>query len=152
MHHGPIAFVIGLGAAAAPLAAQTRWERQVQSQLAVVTKDLATRGFQPAGRPSTGELSEGREATFRVGLRAGQRYAIIGLCDEDCRDLKLHVLDEHDAEVAAATSWGAMPLVEVAPPVTGKYRVVVRMSHCGTGPCAYGVGLYSKPEDPPANP
>jgi hypothetical protein len=147
-----VPLILATATLAAPAAAQTRWERQVQQQLGVITRDLEPRGFHPAGRPFTGELSAGRQATFRVGLRAGLRYAIVGLCDEDCRDLRLRVLDEHDAEVAATTAWSATPLIEVAPPSAGKYRVVVVMAHCGTGPCAYGVGIYSKPEDPPTNP
>jgi hypothetical protein len=113
--------------AAVPATAQTSWERQVQDQLQVIANDLAPQGWRYAGNPFTGELGKGQEETLRVALRAGTPYALVALCNK-----------------AKSDGRTARPLLEVNPTVTGKYRVVVRMAHCGTGPCAYGVGVFMK--------
>ena len=129
---------------AAPAAAQTRWEQQVQQQLRVISADIAPQGWRYAGSPFTGQLGEGERETLRIALREGTRYALVALCDEDCRDLEVTVLGEDDGVLAKSAAWSDRPLLEVQPPATGKYRIMVTMAHCGTGPCAYGVGVFMK--------
>ncbi len=133
-----------LTAAAAPAAAQTRWERQVQQQLRVVAADVAPQGWRYASDPLTGRLGQGERETLYVALREGGQYAIVALCDEDCRDLAVTVMGGDDAVLAQSQGWSDTPLLEVRPQATAKYRVVVTMSHCGTGPCAYGIGVFHK--------
>ena len=129
---------------AAPAAAQTRWEQQVQQQLRVISADIAPQGWRYAGSPFTGQLGEGERETLRIALREGTQYALVALCDEDCRDLEVTVLGEDDAVLAKSAGWSDRPLLEVQPPATGKYRIMVTMAHCGSGPCAYGVGVFLK--------
>ena len=130
--------------AAGPAAAQTRWERQVHEQLRVISADLIPQGWRYVGSPFTGQLGQGDRETLRIALREGTRYALVALCDEDCRDLEVTVLGEDDAVIAQSAGWGDRPLLEVQPKATGKYRIVVTMAHCGSGPCAYGVGVFTK--------
>lgn len=130
--------------AAVPATAQTVPERQVQDQLQVIANDLAPQGWRYAGNPFTGELGKGEEETLRVALRAGTPYALVALCNKDCHDVEVTVLGEDEAVLAKSDGRSARPLLEVNPTVTGKYRVVVRMAHCGTGPCAYGVAVFMK--------
>ena len=87
---------------------------------------------------------KGERETLRIALREGTQYALVALCDEDCRDLEVTVLGEDDAVLAKSAGWGDRPLLEVQPRATGKYRIVVTMAHCGSGPCAYGVGVFMK--------
>jgi hypothetical protein len=139
----PAILLVGLaGIAAAPVAAQTRWEQQVQQQRA------SSRPISPcsrfAGSPFTGQLGAGERETLRIALREGTQYALVALCDEDCRDLEVTVLGEDDAVLAKSAGWSDRPLLEVQAPATGKYRVIVTMAHCGSGPCAYGVGVFMK--------
>jgi len=136
--------VLLFGLAAAPAAAQTRWERQIHEQLRVISADLAPQGWRYAGSPFTGQLGQGDRETLRIALREGTRYALVALCDEDCRDLEVTVLGEDDAVLARSAGWGDRPLLEMQPRATGKYRVVVTMAHCASGPCAYGVGVFMK--------
>ena len=132
------------GLAAAPALAQTRWEQQVHEQLRVISADIAPQGWRYAGSPFTGQLGEGKRETLRIALREGTQYALVALCDEDCRDLEVSVLGEDDAVLAKSEGWSHRPLLEVQPQATGKYRIVVTMAHCGSGPCAYGVGVFMK--------
>jgi hypothetical protein len=140
----PLAVVLLAVAAAAPSAAQTRWERQVQRQLRVIAADIAPQGWRYASDPLIGQLSQGERETMRVALREGGEYAIVALCDEDCRDLDVAVMGENDAVLARSRGWSDKPLLELRPAATAKYRVVVTMAHCGTGPCAFGVGIFHK--------
>jgi hypothetical protein len=138
-----VAVLLG-GIAAIPVAAQTRWEQQVQGQLRVIATDIAPQGWRYAGSPFTGQLGAGERETLRVALREGTRYALVALCDEDCRDVEVSVLAEDDSVLVSSAAWDDRPLLEVQPPATGKYRIVVTMAHCGSGPCAYGVGVFMK--------
>ena len=138
------ALLLALAAPGTSLTAQTRWERQVQEQLRVIANDLAPQGWRYAGNPFSGQLGQGEQETLRVALRAGTPYALVALCDEDCRDVEVTVLGEDDAVLAKSGSWGDRPLLEVSPTASGKYRIVVTMAHCGSGPCAYGVGVFMK--------
>lgn len=130
--------------AALPIAAQSRWERQVQDQLRIVATDLAPTGWRYVGSPFLGQLHQGDRETLRIALREGSTYAFVALCDEDCRNIDVAVLGERDTVLARSEDWSDTPLLEVTPTTSGKYRVVVTMSHCGTGPCAYGVGVFQK--------
>jgi len=134
--------LVTIASASAP--AQTRWERQVSEQLRVIATDIAPAGWRYAGDPLTGELRQGQDETLRVALRGGVEYALVALCDEDCRDIEVAVLGADDVVVARSEGWSARPILELRPTESGKYRVVVTMSHCGTSPCAYGVGLFQK--------
>ena len=136
--------LLALGGLVPAVAAQTRWERQVSEQLRVISTDLAPQGWRYAGNPFTGQLGPGERETLRIALREGTRYALAALCDEDCRDLELTVLGENDAVLAETGGLGDRPLLELQPATTGKYRIVVTMAHCGSGPCAYGVGVFMK--------
>jgi hypothetical protein len=137
--------LVGLaGIAATPAAAQTPWEQQVQQQLRVISADIAPQGWRYAGSPFTGQLGEGERETLRIALREGTAYALVALCDEDCRDLEVTVLGEDDAVLAKSAGRTDQPLLEVQAPATGKYRIMVTMAHCGSGPCAYGVGVFMK--------
>ncbi len=131
-----------IGSTSAPT--QTRWERQVSDQLRVIATDIAAAGWRRAGDPLTGELRQGQDETLRVPLRGDVEYALVALCDEDCRDIELTVLGAGDTVLARSEGWSARPMLELRPSESGKYRVVVTMSHCSTSPCAYGVGLFQK--------
>jgi len=144
MHTRAAVLFLGLGTSALSLQAQSRWERQVQEQLQVIAADLEPAGWRYAGDPYTGQLRQGQDETLRVPLRGGVEYALVALCDEDCRDIEVRVLAEDDAVVARSEGWNDTPLLEVRPAASGKYRIVVTMSHCGTSPCAYGVGIFQK--------
>ena len=136
--------LVVLALVAGSAAAQSRWERQVTEQLRVVGQDLAPRGFHTAGEPFVGELGQGKQETFRLALRTNVTYMLVGLCDEDCKGLELRLLDERDKEVTASVQQGDKPALEVTTETPGKFRLVVTMAQCNTGPCAYGVGIFSK--------
>jgi hypothetical protein len=130
--------------AAAPAAAQTPWERQADERLRAMATELARQGWHYAGDPFTGRLAQGERDSLRIALREGTRYALVALCDGNCRDLEISLLGETSALLAEGTVRSDRPLLEFQPGVTGKYRIVVSMAHCASGPCAYGMGVFTK--------
>ena len=109
-----------------------------------VTGSAAAQGWRLTGETFTGELRAGEPDTLRVALRDGVHYALAVVCDGDCRDLALTVVDDNDAILARSAGAEGSPLLEVRPAARGKYRVVVTMGRCEPGPCPYGIGILTK--------
>jgi hypothetical protein len=130
--------------AAAPAAAQIPWDRQVDERLRAVSTDLAPQGWRVAGDPFTGRLAQGGQDSLRVALRAGTRYALVAVCEADCRDLEVALLGETTTLVAQGTARSDRPVVEIEPGTTGKYRIVVTMARCATNRCGYAIGVFTR--------
>lgn len=140
----PVHTVLLVLLAAAPAAAQTPWERQADERLRAMSTDLARQGWHYAGNPFTGRLAQGERDSLRIALREGTRYALVAFCDGNCRDLGITLLGETYTLLAEGMVRSDRPLLEFQPGVTGKYRIVVSMAHCGSNPCAYGIGVFTK--------
>ena len=89
-----------------------------------------------------GSLDAGDEETHSVSLQAGNRYMMVGACDNDCSDLDLRLYDPNDNQVDVDIELDDTPVVEVSPSRSGTYRVEAVMVSCSTEPCFYGVGVY----------
>jgi hypothetical protein len=79
-------------------------------------------------------------------VQGGMRYTIVGVCDEDCGDLDLRVLDGTSV-VASDLAPDAHPAVQIAPARNGTLTVEVIMSDGDRGPCRYAVGVYETPAE-----
>jgi hypothetical protein len=127
--------------------AQNRFEQQVRTQLDGVGQSLAAKGFELTTQVYTGELDEERNAEVSVRLRAGVRYAIVGVCDEDCKDLDLVLYNATGRELASDVQQDDVPVVEVTPDRDGVYMARAVMANCSAEPCSYGLGLFSASVD-----
>lgn len=125
-------------------AQDSRWHRQVSSQLSRYTDVLSGRGFERTHELKNGSLRDKQSEYFTVELDGGTSYALIGVCDEDCSDLDLRLYDAAGVEVDADVKTDDYPVVEIRPPRTARYRVKVVMASCSTSPCFYGVATYGK--------
>lgn len=138
--------VVVLGAVlAAPIAAQqSRWDTQVGDQMNRAGRILEAKGFSRNQEIRTGSLREGEGNEVTLTLNAGKTYALIGVCDNDCVDLDLHLYDASDNEVGSDTQTHDAPIVRVTPRETGTYRLKIVMTACKTSPCYFGVGVYGR--------
>ena len=138
--------VVVLGAVlAAPIAAQqSRWDTQVGDQMNRAGRILEAKGFSRNQEIRTGSLREGEGNEVTLTLNAGKTYALIGVCDNDCVDLDLHLYDASDNEVSSDTQTHDAPIVRVTPRETGTYRLKIVMTACKTSPCYFGVGVYGR--------
>jgi hypothetical protein len=68
----------------------------------------------------------------------------VGVCDNDCSDLDLVLYDADGDQVDSDVQTDDVPIVQVTPRETMRYRVKVLMPTCKTNPCWYGIGVYGK--------
>ena len=126
---------------ASPARAQDEWTQQVSQQLDLVVQAMAERGFSPVGDPLTDALSEGASDEVELQL-AGGTYMIVGMCDADCEDLDL-LLGRDGVEVASDFETDDTPVLAFALEEGGTVTLRVDMATCTSGPCRYGVRVFS---------
>lgn len=123
------------------LAAQSRWDRQVDAKITQAGAALQGRAYRLAGLAGRGTLNTGESATFSITLPAGAESALSGVCDDDCADLDLS-LSTNGYDIDAARGGGNAPIVRVTPAVQTTYTVTVRMATCRVNPCWFAVAVF----------
>jgi len=126
------------------VAQSSQWDSQVEEQLASTGQLFSAHGFEPTHDTYTGTLRTSEFEYLTVTLHAGTRYALVGMCDTDCRELDLELYNADGREVEADREPNDAPLVAASPDVTQQYRLKVIMSTCSASPCYYGIGVYSR--------
>lgn len=90
-------------------------------------------------------LALNAEHRWQVRLRAGQAYAFIGACDNECANVDLVLEDGAGAMVDSDVLADDYPLVEVTPPADGIYTLRIQLKACTVAPCYVGARLVSQP-------
>lgn len=136
-------------AASAPMAAQgqNQFEQQVREQLNKIGTKLGAKGFELTHQVYTGALKEEAAEAVTVRLRRGVRYALVGVCDQDCGDLDIRALDPGDREIGKDVEKDDVPVVEFVADKSGEYTVRVEMAECADEPCAFGIGVFAAGQD-----
>jgi hypothetical protein len=123
--------------------AQSQWEQQVLEQIRTASELFAPEGYSMVGDAHMGSLDDEASEDFHVTLQAGMHYIMVGVCDNDCPDIDLMLLDDTGNEIDSDYETDAVPIVEVTPFRAQSYRVHVYMADCTSAPCFYGVGVYA---------
>ena len=152
MYRGPILVVLAaLLCVPARAAAQSQWEQQVLEQIRIAGSSFAPDGYSLVGETHMGSLNDGASEDFYLTLEAGTSYLLLGVCDNDCPDVDLMLLDASGGEVGSDYQEDAYPMVEVTPSWTASYQVHVYMADCDAEPCFYGVGVFAAATGPAGN-
>ena len=120
---------------------QDQYEQQVLQQLGEVAMVFTSAGYTPMF-VEEGKLNDGDTQAYTVTLETGQRYALMGVCDEDCLDLDLELFDGYGNLVSRDESHDDAPIVEVSEATGGEFMLQVTMYDCNANPCYFGLGLY----------
>jgi hypothetical protein len=120
-----------------------RFIQQLAAQLYRIARSAAGRDYDLVTVKS-GRLRRREGESLSVTMSRGNRYAIVGVCDEDCNDIDLRLYDENDNLIDSDTSSDDKPVVVVSPRWSGEYRLRVTMARCSANPCYYGVGLFRR--------
>lgn len=127
-----------------PVAAQDdEYIDQVIAQLEAATETLREAGYEAlvwegsALEPSTAE-------EFTVTLAAGSTYVIVGVCDSDCSDLDISLLDGDGDLVVQDTETDDAPVIEFTVTRGGEFTLNVNMFECSAGICYYGLALLAE--------
>lgn len=113
-------------------------------ELASVIREFAESGsgLTLLGEIEVGALQAGRQMTFPVQLESGVEYTIVGICDEDCTDLDLALLDSDGTELESDYLVDAEPVLSFTADGSGWYDVRLDMVTCSIEPCSYAVGVF----------
>jgi hypothetical protein len=115
----------------------------IDSQLQRLTGRMDARNMAQAARDLTGSLRNGQRTDWTIFLVKEVDYRIHGVCDNDCRDLDLILLDERGNEISQDTSTDDIPIVNARPKWTGRFTLRVIMADCKVNPCNYGVRFFA---------
>lgn len=134
---GPVALACALVPAAA--LAQGDVIDQLVAKADAVMQDKA---YKPNGWQQRGELQQGAEVRMNVTLTGGKLYSIVGMCDTDCANSDIVVLDGDGLEVTRDVEADDFPIVNVSK--SGTYTVRFLMVTCAANPCGYAVKSYAQ--------
>lgn len=99
----------------------------------------------PAVPDAITSLQAGGEHQWRIALRGGQRYALIGACDNECTDVDLIVMDGAGGHAGSDVLEDDYPLVTLQPATDGLYTVRIVLGACSVAPCYVGARLVRAP-------
>ena len=131
--------------APAPVQNTAVYQQQINERLAQVAQAAAAEGFTQISAPHTGQLRQGENLAVPVTMNTGGEYRIIGVCDADCNDLDLTLLDGYGNTISTDTTTSATPVVAVVPTTSGQFNVQAHMYACTHEPCFYALALYGRP-------
>jgi hypothetical protein len=139
--------LLGLSGAGT-LAAQDN-DYGVTAQLDSSVVLFAREGFRPAVNvlPEArvvDTLDDGGAVRLEARLEAGVEYMIVGVCDYDCSDLDLVLLDEAGEVLEQDLEMDDVPLLSFTPVRSGRLVLEVRMPSCSTEICYFGVMAFQK--------
>jgi hypothetical protein len=96
------------------------------------------------GQPMMGSMYEGDRQSQIVQLTAGVDYAFMAVCNSDCTNVHLRLLDEQGHLVSSNLSGDDSLVTFYTPSNTAEYQIEVEMSSCSTEPCSYLLGKFSR--------
>ncbi|MET0183020.1 MAG: hypothetical protein ABW199_09065 [Caulobacterales bacterium] len=120
------------------------YARQLAQQLAVAEQHYTQQGYVRMAGPFAGGLAEAGLRDIPVTLRADQDYRIIAVCDADCGDLDLRIIDPSGEVIAADVQRDDYPILRVRPRQTGAFNVEVKMYQCASAPCYFAMNVYGR--------
>jgi hypothetical protein len=118
------------------------WERAVANQLYRVSGRLRNDGYARATTTYTGAIEQGQQQYADVYLKADVNYAFVAVCDQDCMDVDLVLLDQAGNVIDQDLGRDDTPIVSVTPKWDGTFRVWTKMVSCRRGPCRWGMGIF----------
>lgn len=130
--------------AAVPAAAQQSWTDLVDYVLGETSEALEQEGYRFAGFAHQGALEQGERESVALRLSAGSDVMLLGICDVDCDDLDLAILDTQGERIDIDTKVDDSPIVAVTPKRTGLYTVGVQMAGCSAQPCRYAIQAFAR--------
>lgn len=91
-----------------------------------------------------GRLKNSETENWNITLYAGNTYMITGVCDGDCKDIDLALIDSGRKELVSDLSADDVPVLLYDVKTTGTYTVKVTMYSCTQDPCYFGLGIFFK--------
>ena len=116
----------------------------MEGRLTLVGTELMSLGFEEVGEENRGALLTDQAITVPLTLVGGMDYRVVGVCDMDCFDLDLALLDPDGMEAASDFLEDALPILAFVPDSTMDYQVEVIMVACAVEPCSFRIATFAK--------
>jgi hypothetical protein len=131
---------------------QARLDAQQREQLEALTRSYLdasaannAQGFGPSGiNDEIASLQPGADHRWRVNLRGGVSYRILGVCDNECSDVDIELLDSSGAVVGSDVLTDDIPIVNVQPGSDTTYNVRIMLKNCTVAPCYVGARVLQQ--------
>lgn len=116
----------------------------VLTQLQNIGSTMADQGYNMVQQSEILWLDDNETKTLSVYLNSANRYQIWGVCDGDCSDLDLELVDVYGNQIDVDILEDDVPLLDPVNPQTGNYNIRVKMHECSIEPCKVGIGFYAQ--------
>lgn len=122
----------------------------VLRELTQASREAAGQGFREEprvfdSRSVVGMLPGGGQVVLEANLRAGERYTVVAVCDEECVDLDLRAHAPGGEEVLDEdVSTDDLPILTFTAVVTGPHPLSVIMSDCRAERCYFALKVLSR--------
>jgi hypothetical protein len=116
---------------------------EVRAQLQVLREHVAQQGWTVVGEPHIGwlERTYNEDDEPRFTLPSSGRHVLLAVCDGNCTDIDLVVLDSQRRRLGADLEPDDRPAVEFSGSRGDVVRGRVTIPGCNIDRCAYGVML-----------
>lgn len=117
------------------------WEQQVAARRIAISSAVQAAGWQEWAQFETAYLATGEQGHNHLFLPAGS-YQAFAVCDDDCWDLDLSLLDENGNVIAADILPDAFPFIEFTIAASGNYSFGTAVQSCATEACLWGTSVW----------
>ncbi|MCC7463242.1 MAG: trypsin-like peptidase domain-containing protein [Gammaproteobacteria bacterium] len=133
----------GQAAAASALTADAEQvARSLTSQMQKVEDYLRPKGFTLSHDPGVEALKAKENEDTSLQLDAGRTYAVVAVCDDDCSDVDMALLDTQGKSVVRDVDGSDVAMLSYVPTVSGRHWIRVRVAACSAEPCGYAVQVF----------
>ena len=133
-----------LGQTGIQIAQADRATNQVYAQLRAIRDRIVPQGFRTTHDLFLGNLGRGGDENIMFNFRKGTTYTIVGVCDNDCRDLDLELYDGNGNRLASDLKANSVPFISVSPSWNARFTVKAIMPSCNNEPCRYGIEVFGR--------
>lgn len=124
-------------------------EAYVKAQLQMVTQLITQNAANPVIVGESWAMAQpAQDHQFAIEFAAGKTYAVLGVCDGDCGDVDLEVLDgQTGAVLGSDLEEDDFPVVVFRPEESGRRFVRLILKACRYAPCMIGGRVLEVPAD-----
>jgi hypothetical protein len=120
-------------------------QAKLDSRIAAVVAPYVAAGYTEDRRLDPAVLAGSGSEVVDLELSADREHVVLAVCDDDCSDLDLTLIDENDNVVDEDYAVDARPMVTVIPAWSGTFHANVEMIECFADDCLYTLAVYSRP-------
>jgi len=138
-----LAGLVLFGALSGPASAQ-EWSSPIIGQLAAkATEIYKGKGYSPTAWSKQARLGDSVSQDFSIRLDAQKEFSLVGMCDTNCSNLDMLVIDSNGKVVGSDVEADDFPIVSFTPSAEGNYTVRITMTKC-TSTCDLGIMAFKR--------